>query len=83
MKASDIYQYGLLQLAVIYFGTVTTDQNIGTMNRNARSDQVHEREGGGEKKKSNIIWYTANVRSGVQLSVQFPLLSWQISVISH
>lgn len=35
---SGVTQYGSLQLAIIYFGTVTTDRNTGTINRNAMSN---------------------------------------------
>lgn len=71
-KKSDITQYGLLQFAIIYFGTVTIDQNIRTINRNASSIKYARR-----KKQYNLacskpfIWHTAVFATPIALLEYF------------
>lgn len=48
-RVSGVTQYGTLQLAIIYFGTATTDQTMGTINRNAMSISCTRR-----KKQCNL-----------------------------
>lgn len=77
-RVSGVTQYGALQLAIIYFGTVTTDQKMGTINRNAMSISCTKR-----KKQCNSACSKTCIWHSIQLSLQLPLPSWGILLISH
>lgn len=81
-KKSDITQYGLLQFAIIYFGTVTIDQNIRTINRNASSIKYTRR-----KKQYNLacskpfIWHTAVFATPIALLEYFLWLPTKVPLL--